>query len=486
MGFVIAILIVITIVVVFAAAYTMPRTALIVAGIACVILAGFYIYIELLVGIIAAPLIFIPLLVPIAISKNKDEPAQWAGTWARWILLSCIVGTLVAVPFVFSSAWGMFMFVILGALAGFGISYYSTWRYATTAYVISTIGSAMRQNLPLAMALDCAAESRSNVRSMILTRIRDWLVQGYSLSESIRFGYPKCPAYAVAMIAAAERINQLPEAIKSIELEMAAKADENKRIKTMGYLYPAVVIGVMFFIVLGLMTFVVPKFTDVLNDLTPLAELPFTTQLLVDMTRFVTGRIGPVTWLTLLALIFLAIPFIIRIRVRPRRPDKPYLISQLGDAIKWHLPILHWFENNYALVQVTGLLRLSLNSGGTVNEAIAGTLDLDVNNCFRNRIRKWLEKVEAGRDISLAAKQSGLGNSLSWAFDRKTNPDNTLSILDALESFYRSNYSYRVTLVRLMMGPCIVAMMGLMVGFVAHAMYSPLVLTIEILADAVP
>ena len=189
--------------------------------------------------------------------------------------------------------------------------------------------------------------------------------------------------------------------------------------------------------------------------------------------------------MALLLLVLSVLAVRLRTRFRPRRPNKPYLISRIGDFIKWHLPILHWFENNYSIVQVVELLRLSLKAGSTVDESIANSLNLDVNNCFRKRLRKWLAKVQAGGDISAAAKESGVGNSLAWAFDQQENQDSTLSVLETLESLHRSNYSYRANLVMFMMAPSITIIMGAMVGFVAYAMFSPMVAIITYLANSV-
>jgi len=96
-----------------------------------------------------------------------------------------------------------------------------------------------------------------------------------------------------------------------------------------------------------------------------------------------------------------------------------------------------------------------------------------------------LAKVEAGDNIPYAAKESGLGRTLAWAFDEKINQSNTLAILDSLESFYRSNYGYYVSLARFIMWPCIIITMGAMVGFVIYAIFSPGIAIIHNLAETV-
>ena len=125
------------------------------------------------------------------------------------------------------------------------------------------------------------------------------------------------------------------------------------------------------------------------------------------------------------------------------------------------------------MVQTAELLRLSLSAGCPINDAIDSTLSLDVNHGFRKRLRRWLQKVQRGDNIAEAARKSRLGSPLAWAFDDTVNQGNTLSILEMLESFYRSNYSYYVNLARIILWPCITLLMGSIVGFVVYAIFMP-------------
>jgi type II secretory pathway component PulF len=436
-------------------------------------------------NILFVPLIFVVTLLAALMAKPEPDSESWPQKCAKWTLIilafSILFITLGLVLGSFLIIGFMFFVLFLGLVIAYGL----TSRHATAAYVVSTIGSSIRQNLPLPMALESAAGGFTDRRSRILRGIQKWLVQGYSLSESIRRGYPKCPGYVVAMISAAERIDQLPLAIKSIEADMVTKADESRRIRPVHPAYPVILIIFMFFMVSGITLKVFPQFETVLAEMNEDLQFPAATRFLIRLTDFIAYDYG---WLIifLFALVLLVvIPASIRIRFRPRRPDKPYLISRIVDFIKWYSPVLRWFEKNYSMIQVIELLRLSLNADCTVNKAIANTLGLDVNNRFRKRLKKWLQKVEQGENIATAARQAGLGSPLAWAFDEQVNQSNTLTVLETLESLYRSNYGYYANLARFIMWPCTILMMGAMVGFVVYAIFSPLVTIIQRTADLV-
>jgi len=432
-----------------------------------------------------APVLFFGTLIAVLLSKRKVDSGQWPQKCAKWVLISCAaLLLLVTVGVVFSplGAIGLGFFILF---IGAAISYGLTSRRSIAAYVISTIGSSIRQNLPLSMALEAAAGGQDDKRAKILRKIQKWLVQGYPLSEAIKRGYPRCPGYAVAMIAAAERINQLPFAIKSIEADMLARADESRRLRPMHPFYPIVLITFMFFMVLALMVWVIPTLHAVLTEMTEGARLPAATRLLCGIANFIAYGPGWQIGLEFVVIILVTIPVSIYVKFRPRRPDKPHLLSRIGDFIRWHLPVLHWFANNYSMVQVVELLRLSLNAGCTVNDAIAGTLTLDVNNCFRKRLQQWLIKVQRGENVAAAARESKLGSTIAWAFDDKVNQGNTLAILETLESSYRSNYSCRANLARFVMWPCVTITMGIMVGFIVYSIFGALIAIVNEAANSV-
>jgi len=464
-----------------------PGIAVVILPVVCLVLGYAAVLRDSPENILFAPVIFVATLLAVMMAKSEPDLTQWPQKCAKWMFIFLAFLLLfVIVGFVFSTfAIAGFIFFIV--FAGLVITYSLTSRHATATYVISTIGASMRQNLPLPMALESAAGEFTDRRSIILRSIQQWLVQGYSLSESIRRGYPKCPGYVVAMIATAERIDQLPLAIKSIEADMVTRADESRRIRPVHPAYPVILITFMFFMVSGITLKVFPCFEVVMTEISDGLHFPAATRFLIRFTDFIAYDYG---WLIifLIALgIFVVIPASIWIKFRPRRPEKPYLTSRILDFIKWQSPVLRWFEKNYSMIQVIEILRLSLNADCTVNNAIANTLGLDVNNRFRKRLKKWLQKVEQGDNIATAARQAGLGSPLAWAFDEQVNQGNTLTVLETLESLYRSNYGYYVNLVRFIMWPLAILSMGAMVGFVVYAIFSPLVAIVQQLTDiAVP
>ena len=416
--------------------------------------------------LVLALIAFVAAMLMLSIKKAETIKDIWVRTLARWLVAILVVITLTGLSFqIFPGLIIVPMLFFL--LAGFVISYTICARQSAVVDVVSTIGACMRQNLPLATALAGAARQRTDKQGLILGRVAEWLTQGFSLSESLKRGYPSCPGRVIALIAMGERADQVPTALKAIEKDLLEKGRERMKVNPAHPLYPCIVLTTTFFVGLGLMIVVVPKFKKIFEDMD--ATLPRSTQLLINFYD------ASYEWILgiLVVFVLIVVPWSFYLRLRPRQPDRPRLMSWVGDFVKWHIPISRWFEKHYSLVQVVESLRLSIRAGCTVDKAIDNTLGLDVNLCFRRRLRKWLDSVTRGEDTARAAGVCGLGRPLVWAFDSEVNRGNTPAILEILEDFYRSNYSYRVILARHVLWPIIILLLAVVVGFMVYAFFSP-------------
>jgi len=422
---------------------------------------------------IIAPFVFF-LAMPVIAFGPQREGSEWIKIWARNLLLVCGLLFITICAFTFLGAGGGFGVVFVQLFISAVIGAFSTSELARSSYVITTIGASMRQNLPLPMALEMAAVGQDNKRAGILRNIKKWLVEGYSLSESLRRGYPKCPAYITAMVAAGERIGQVPYAISALEQDLVAKTNTSKKVRHVPALYPPLVFIIMFMFMLFMVTFIVPKFDSVLRELLG-SDLPAPTRILLRISTFITKEYGWLIGLLLILVFVIGSIIYVRVKSRPRRVEKPYLISRIGDFIKWHTPFIRWYEWCRAMQRVTGMLRLSLNAGCTVNEAIAGSLKMDLNQNFKKGLQNWLASVERGDDIGRSAQLCGMGSAMAWVFADVHNNSNTLDILETLEESYRWGYNRAATLARFIIGPCQTICLGLMVGFIAYAMFSPII-----------
>ena len=418
--------------------------------------------------------VFALIVVGVLISSPKaGRRARRSPNWL-WAFAKCCFWVLLALIVIALSALLWPMAVLIATLSiGLLIRFALICRDSVVTHVFSTLGAGMRQHLPLPTAIQSEAESLKGRRRMIMQRISHWLTEGFSLSESLRRGYPQCPGYAFALIAAAEQIDQIPQAIAAIEAHLAHRDIESQKFQPVNSVYAMVVLAFAASAVGALMVFVIPKFRDMFSGTG--IPLPWVTNLVFSGV----GALGVPIVILMAVTILVLIPMAVYLRFRPRLPEQPYLLSRIGDRVKWRLPLLRWFERNHSLVQTVSFLRLSLNAGSPLDRAIAGAASLDVNICYRRRLSEWLRRVQQGRDVAEGAKESRVGPALAWAFDGRVNPGNAPAVLESLESSYRSNYSYVANLAGLILWPCATILLAGVVGTIVYAMFVPMVALIE-------
>jgi len=371
--------------------------------------------------------------------------------------------------------------VVFALLIGLIIRFIRVSRHNTAAEVFSAVAAAMRQNLPLASALAAEAAGQTGGRQRILQDVSGWLAEGYPLSRSIMLGYPQCPRYAVATIVAGEEIHLVAGAAAGVEAHLARKVGQRQRAVPSLPGYVAAVLVICFLLASVFTVLILPKFASIFSGMG--RQLP-------AVTRAVFNASGVLFQLLAIAaalLILVVVPTIIYFRFRPRWPDRPYLVWRIKDFVKWHLPIVHWFERDYSLLQTVSFLRLSLAAGCTVDEAISNTLKIDMNHCFRKRLHKWLHGVRQGHEVAATARRCRLGTALAWAFDDEINAGNTLAVLEALESSYESKCGYAANLARAILWPGLTILTAAVVGLIVYATFAPMPTMLDhIMQDVMP
>jgi type IV pilus assembly protein PilC len=420
--------------------------------------------------ILCAALSIIPVVIALVRWAPCASPLEtpWHKTIAVIVLtIFQYLVLLAALTFIFNVLGPLlFVLIVVGVVRS-----KRTLRYSMAMDILSAIGMSMRQSLSLPMALTAAAEGQNRRQARIFRDITSCLVQGLPLSESLRRGYPKCPPELLASIAAAEQMNQLPRIIETLQSDMAEKVNDYNRVRPVHPWYPLLVFVVAFFVIVSMAVFIVPTFSEVLSDMSDgKAQLPASTQYILEFAKYLTGRKGLNAFFVTLPLAVFII-YVFTMGFRRRKSQHVKRLTRLEDWVKWHLPVVHWFERIYSQLQLTELLIVGLNAGYPVNITLRNAQSLDVNHCFRQRIENWLARIEQGENIGLAAVKAGFDKTLAWAFDDTVNKGNTPLILESLEEVYRSRYSYRLNILNSVGCPLMVLSIGLMVGWVVYALF---------------
>ena len=343
--------------------------------------------------------------------------------------------------------------------------------------VAMTLDSIVRQRLPLAPALLQEAAGSDGLRGAVFGHLAGELMTGRTLVESL----PKsCPCFAgrdLALIVAGAEAGDTAEALATVRRGILRRAKRDTFRRPVQPLYVAMIVAFTMSVVSGLMIFILPQFEKIMADVDGK---------LAAVTR---AMVGVVRWFGMTASYLPYIPLIVAVlwiytSLRPRRPDRPRLLSRWRDTLVWRLPGLRWLDRTAGTAQVAAALRMALSAGRTIDAAIALSAELDVNLVMRRRLRQWHAAVVAGHDIAAAARQAELGHSLAWAFDTNVTGANTLAALAAIEATAAAQHDHATLVSQQVTGPLAILTVGVGVGFVALAIIMPIAQTQQAVLDS--
>ncbi len=226
-------------------------------------------------------------------------------------------------------------------------------------------------------------------------------------------------------------------------------------------IYPALltVVSVVVFIVMLIL--VVPRFKILFDTLA--VPLPATTEFLIDLS----GALK-LYW-----------PILLGVLVAAGIGIKMFLSSQVGrricDTLVLRLPWAGNLARNFATARIARLLGVLLNSHLPMLEALELCRGA-VNNChYRALLDQAGEAVSQGQPISSAFKDSSLVHASIFEATRSGEQSGQLSalLLDVAEFMDEENEILLKGLISII-EPVILILMGVMVGFVALSIFTPL------------
>ncbi len=251
--------------------------------------------------------------------------------------------------------------------------------------------------------------------------------------------------------------------IENLE-KLAENLDRQRQIRNeiiSNIIYPAIVLLLAFGVIVLLITFVMPKISILLTQLTE--KQPFLTRILIAVSQFVNQNL---TVVTLVLILF----FFLLIFVLVLKQTRNLLIK-----ILMKMPIFSYLYLSLALSQVLFVLRSLLGSGLSLTQA----LRLAANSTFHPQVKKAFFNVEAdirtGKKFgdALLAQETipvFLANILGIA-NETGGLEETLAVM---ENFYLEEFRTTIRNLLNLLQPVLLIFVGGIVGFVAIAILVPI------------
>lgn len=320
----------------------------------------------------------------------------------------------------------------------------------------------IKAGLHLNQALLVLANQTKNYRfKKIINKIEEDLRRGQPLSSSFA-KYPKVfNELFVNMIKVGESGGNLDEVLDILADQMKKDHELISRVRG-ALIYPAVIISAMIGIGIFMMIVVVPKITEVFEDLS--MELPLSTRLIIGTSQFLRNN------LILGIIIFIGGIFLIRLIFKIK------FFKSLLHRIYLKLPIFGVLIKKINSSRLARTFSSLIQSGVTIINALeitAGTLG---NIHFKNSLLKSTQEVQRGKELNQALeKYKSLYPPMVIQVIKVGEETGSLTeTLDTLANFYESEIDNTTKNLTSIIEPIVMIIIGGAVGFFAISMIQPM------------
>jgi general secretion pathway protein F len=301
-------------------------------------------------------------------------------------------------------------------------------------------------------------ETRADAKQ-VLTRLHDQLKVGLSFSAALEAQSAVFPALYVASVRANEQTGALTEAIERFIL-YRSQADLMRKRIIGASIYPAMILGVGTLVIAFLLLYVVPRFSQVFQDLGD--RIPYMSRLLLHWGQFANAN-----WLALLvggAAVIVAVVYAFSLpSVRLVVVQQVQRIPRIGETVRIYQ--LARFYRALGMLQQAGIPIV------TALDMVTGLLPSTLHPSLAAARRD----IGEGRSISAAFESHGLTTAVSLRLLRVAERTGQMGeMLERTAGFHDEDISQGIEWFIRLFEPLLMIVIGIVIGAVVLLMYAPI------------
>ncbi|MEK7552409.1 MAG: type II secretion system F family protein [Patescibacteria group bacterium] len=301
-------------------------------------------------------------------------------------------------------------------------------------------------------------QTKNKNRRMVYEKIRHDISEGLTLTQSLRHIFDD---FALNIILTGERSGFLSDNISYLTLRLKKKKEMLKNLKQ-AFVYPLFIAFATIGITVFLILYIFPKILPIVRSLN--IELPITTRAVI----FVSGVVSHYGILILIVLSILLIIFLILLK----KNNKFRFFVQL---FSFRIPIIGSIYQDFLLTNFCRNLSLLLKSGLSIDIALLTIETATTNLPLRFHILKLHKFVSAGGRMShyLLKHPEIFPENFTDLLAVAEETGNILVILINLADFHENQFVEKVKNLSQTVEPVLLIVAGIIVGFVAISIVSP-------------
>lgn len=295
--------------------------------------------------------------------------------------------------------------------------------------------------------------------SQVLQQLLHAIKEGKTLSQAMALNTSAFPSLFVATIAAAETSGDLSEALLRFS-HYLENVDMLKKKIVSASLYPAIVTSFALLVLLFLVVYIIPKFSNIYQ--TQVKAVSASTQFLLSVGNFSQQYGG------FLALIFIALLVTI-VFVMANSQNR-----QKAMALCWRLPYVGAQIRLYYLTRFYRTLSMLLKSGIPVVQSLT-MVDNLLGAELKIHLLEARKLICEGQSFSAAMQQTGLVTPVASRLFHVGEQTGTLdTMMERAASFHEEQMVRWIDRFIKILEPSLMAMIGLLIGGIVLMMYMPI------------
>jgi len=319
----------------------------------------------------------------------------------------------------------------------------------------------LRAGVPIISALDMMGEQMTNkTLQAALAEAATYVQKGGTLADAMRQNPKAFPDMLSNMVAAGEMSGKLEISFERMAVQFEKDGAIKSKIKG-AMTYPIVILVVVIGVVAMLMIMVVPTFSSMFEEMG--ATLPKPTQVIVAISNFLVSK----WWL----LLIIVAALVVGIKFFKKTPAGQQLFGQM--ALK--APIFGQLSVKTAAATFSRTFATLLASGIPLIDAVEQTGKVMKNKVIRDGVIGCKAQVAKGVPLSKPIRDLDIFPAmLPSMMHIGEETGNIEDMMEKVADFYEEEVAVATDALTSMMEPLIIVVLGVTVGGIVIAIYSPI------------
>ena len=327
--------------------------------------------------------------------------------------------------------------------------------------MVQNMSVMLQAGLTVPEALETLEEQSTGTFKRVLSRVYDRVRSGELLGDTLTLDEKIFGPIFISSVRVGESSGTLAENLNVLAEQLEKDLEIRRNIQG-AMLYPGIIISATLILGLALATFVLPQMAGVFSSLH--VQLPFTTRVVIWLAEKFRLHGAIITPSILIGLVTL----VIFLRQKFMQP--------ITHRILLHIPGIKDFVNDINRARFARMLGTMLHSGVPIQEALEIGGNVLSNYVYRSSVLAMHKRIESGESFSEIVSlyphlYPKMVQRMIAVGERSGGMDETLTYL---ARYYEQKVALKAKSLSTIIEPILLILIGVVVGFLALAIFTPI------------